>query len=300
MTDKSVWDKEIPVPASLIAYVDDAVIAKLPPGTTPTDIAPSGASYWARTAKISATDADGNETAFFMKVHHGDHGKNMVSNEYQSMAILYKAMPELVAEPLGWGSYQDDPEAYFFLCRFHEMSDDVPDAAEFTELIAKMHKDNPSPTGQFGFPLVTYGGRNPQFFPVTKSWEECFSTGLKMIFDLEEQTQGPDEELAVLRKGFFELVIPRLLRPLETEGRTLTPRLVHGDLWDGNTSVDVNTGKLMIFDATPLYAHNEYEMGPWWCSRHKMTDQYINEYIKHFQMTDPVEDFNDRGLIYNL
>jgi hypothetical protein len=27
MTDKAVWDKEIPVPASLIAYVDDAVIA---------------------------------------------------------------------------------------------------------------------------------------------------------------------------------------------------------------------------------------------------------------------------------
>ena len=42
------------------------------------------------------------------------------------------------------------------------------------------------------------------------------------------------------------------------------------------------------------------EMGPWWCSRHKMTDQYIKEYIKHFKKTDPVEDFNDRGLIYNL
>ena len=41
---------------------------ELPPGTTPTDIAPSGASYWARTAKISATNADGNKTAFFIKV----------------------------------------------------------------------------------------------------------------------------------------------------------------------------------------------------------------------------------------
>lgn len=27
MTDKSVWNKEIPVPVSLIAYVDDAVTA---------------------------------------------------------------------------------------------------------------------------------------------------------------------------------------------------------------------------------------------------------------------------------
>lgn len=144
------------------------------------------------------------------------------------------------------------------------MSGGIPSAAKFTELVAKLHKQNPSPTGQFGFPLVTYGGRNPQFFPVTKSWEECFSTGMKMIFDQEEETQGPDEELAVLRKGFFELVIPRLLRPLETEGRTLTPRLVHGDLWDGNISVDIKTGKSVIFGATPLYAHNECEhILPW-------------------------------------
>lgn len=31
-----------------------------------------------------------------------------------------------------------------------------------------------------------------------------------------------------------------------------------------------------------------------------MTDAYIHEYIKHFPMTKPVEDFNDRGQIYNL
>jgi hypothetical protein len=31
-----------------------------------------------------------------------------------------------------------------------------------------------------------------------------------------------------------------------------------------------------------------------------MTDAYINEYIKHFPMTKPVEDFNDRGLVYNM
>lgn len=182
----------------------------------------------------------------------------MVCNEYKSMAILYKAIPELVAEPLGWGSYHDDPDAYFFLSRYCEMSDDIlPDVAEFTELLAKLHRENISPTGEFGFPLVTHGGNKPQNFPMSKSWEKCFSKGMEQIFDQEEEVQGPDEELAVLRKGFFELIIPRLLRPLETEGRTLTPRLVHGDLWDGNASVDLNTGEIRIFDCTPLYAHNE-------------------------------------------
>lgn len=41
-------------------------------------------------------------------------------------------------------------------------------------------------------------------------------------------------------------------------------------------------------------------MGPWWCSRHKMTDVYINKYVQHFPAAEPVEDFNDRGAIYNM
>lgn len=93
MTDKSVWNEEIPVPEALIQYVDEGVrdseapihtlldqcptswklltgglIAELPPGTQVHGISQSGSSYWARTAKIDATDAAGNPTPFFMKV----------------------------------------------------------------------------------------------------------------------------------------------------------------------------------------------------------------------------------------
>jgi hypothetical protein len=43
-------------------------ITELPPGTQILGITPSGASYWARTAKIDATDEEGNPTPFFIKV----------------------------------------------------------------------------------------------------------------------------------------------------------------------------------------------------------------------------------------
>lgn len=66
--EEYVWKGEIPVPAHLIEYIDDAVKDALPPGTQFHGISPSGASYWARTAKIDATDADGNETPYFIKV----------------------------------------------------------------------------------------------------------------------------------------------------------------------------------------------------------------------------------------
>ncbi|KAH6627298.1 Fructosamine kinase-domain-containing protein [Chaetomium sp. MPI-SDFR-AT-0129] len=300
MTDKSVWDKEVPVPARTIEYVDKGVIEKLPSGTKILGISPSGASYWARTAKIDATDEEGEPTPFFIKVHQFEHGKNMVSAEFYAMTLLHNAAPELVAEPLGWGQYAEEPDTYFFICRFHELSDGIPSVNEFPKLVAEFHKRGKSKTGEFGFPITMYGGRNPQTFPLSSTWEECFSQGLEKIFDMEEETHGPDEELRQLREGLMTKVIPRLLRPLETEGRTLVPTLVHGDLWDGNASVDVTTGHPMFFDATPLYAHHEYEMGPWWPLRHKMTHAYIAEYRKYYDASAPAEDFESRGALYAL
>ena len=60
-----------------------------------------------------------------------------------------------------------------------------------------------------------------------------------------------------LSERLISKVIPRLLRPLETGGRQIQPRLVHGDLWDGNTSTDIATDMPVIFDAASFYAHNE-------------------------------------------
>lgn len=183
----------------------------------------------------------------------------MVSSEFRAMSELYRVVPEMVAEPIAWGEYTEMEDTYFFVVRYHELTEDIPDVSDFPALVAEMHKRGPSPTGKFGFPYITYGGKNPQFFPPSDTWEECFAKGMEHMFELEEQTHGPDDELNELKKGLFDKIIPRLLRPLETDGRKLTPRLVHGDLWDGNASVDVNTGHPMIFDATVFYAHNECE-----------------------------------------
>ncbi|CZS96635.1 uncharacterized protein RAG0_05888 [Rhynchosporium agropyri] len=136
-------------------------------------------------------------------------------------------------------------------------------------------------------------------FPVSDTWEDCFSKGMQGIFAAELKTHGPDEEIEMLTKAMVEKVIPRLLRPLETEGRTVVPRLVHGDLWDGNASVDVSTGSPLIFDATP-YMLTTNELGPWRGARHKKTRAYVEEYMKHFQVSEPAVEFNDRRELYCL
>jgi protein-ribulosamine 3-kinase len=317
----------------------------LPSGTKIRGIRPHAASLFARTAKIEATDSKGEETNFFLKVsaavisiqlyqysllwqvHQFELGKDMMSSEYKSSKLLHDIIPQMTAEPIGWGAYKESPDAYFFVCRYCDMSGQLPDVAEFTSLVADFHRKTASVGGEFGLPYTVYGGDHPLNFPVTKSWEETFSRGIEQCFNLEEKTHGRDEEMGKLRENIMTLIIPRLLRPLETEGRAIVPTFVHGDLWDGNASMDLKTGHPMVIDPAPLWAHNECkcnipfpichgvmrncstganeqyfpdELAPWWAPRHKLTDAYIAEYIKHYPVSEPVEDFEDRGALYNL
>jgi protein-ribulosamine 3-kinase len=133
----------------------------------------------------------------------------------------------------------------------------------FTEKIAHLHEEGVSSSGKFGFPVPTYQGNLPQDTTECHTWEEIFTRGVQRMFELEEASQGHDEEMTHLSNAIIEKVIPRRLRPLETEGKSVTPCLVHGDLWDGNTGADAVTIQPLIFDTCCLYAHHEckYDVG---------------------------------------
>src|SRR5436190_23114463 len=109
----------------------------------------------------------------------------MVSAEMKAMSLLYSVIPEMVAKPIAWGSYDEMEDTHYFIQAYHEMSEDIPDITDFPSLVAEMHRRGASPDGKFGLDLETYGGRNPQYFPVTDSWEECFVEGMRAIFAAE-------------------------------------------------------------------------------------------------------------------
>ncbi|KAH0563490.1 hypothetical protein GP486_001941 [Trichoglossum hirsutum] len=298
MVDSSIWDQEIDVPEDVISYVDSNVSANMPPMSRVEGISPHGASYWTRTAEIQTTQEDGSPLSFFLKVSQNDTGKGMMSGEFASMSALHNTMPDLAPKPIAWGTYASNPNIHFFLCSFHDMTDEVPDVEVFPAKIAELHMKGVSPNGKFGFPVVTYQGRLPQDTTWCDTWEECFSRSLKRMLELEEEAQGYNEKMSFLSNAIMTKVIPRLLRPLETEGHQIQPRLVHGDLWDGNTSTDVVTDNPLIFDASAFYAHNEYELGPWRPTRHKIGKSYVHVYHKHFPISAPEEDFDDRNTLY--
>ena len=216
-----------------------------------------GVSFWANTGRIEVVLQDGEHASFFIKVISRDVGKQMMHSEYECTKSIYDLQPDFVPKPIAWGSYETIPDTHFYLCEFREMLDDMPDPHKFTARLASLHQNSGSPTGKFGFHMTTYNGNLPQLGGWEDSWEAYFTKSLRLALDLEIEAKGPDSEFDTLIPVLFDKVIPRLLRPLESDGRSVKPCLVHGDLWFANSGIDITTDKSLVFDACSFYAHNE-------------------------------------------
>lgn len=75
---------------------------------------------------------------------------------------------------------------------------------------------------------------------------------------------------------------------LSSQGRSIKPCLVHGDLWDENCATDMASGEPFAFDAGSLFAHNEYEIGYWRPPRHRLSNKAsARSYKRFFPVSEP-------------
>ena len=229
----------------------------------------------------------------------------MMEGSFESEKIFNHYAPKHVPRPVAWGSYKTDPDMWFLLSDFREMGEETPDVQDLVSIIVKIHKDSAgrSPDGKFGFHVPTHLGYIANNNSWEDSWEKWFTNAMIRIFDEEERSHGDDdtqEELEVLKKGLLEKVIPRLLRPLESNGRSVTPCLIHTDLWLGNIMMDVNTDELVIFDSCAVWGHNEADLGTWRAPRYRLGPPYLKEYQKRMGLSAPKEDWDDRNGLYSM
>ncbi|KAK7214911.1 hypothetical protein V2G26_002914 [Clonostachys chloroleuca] len=280
--------------------IDPAVLRELPEGCKVTSTENHGVSFWAQTGRIDVLLRDGTPQSFFIKVSSKELGMNMTRGEFHSMSAMHDVLSEFVPRPIACGTYRTIPETHFFLCEFREMTDDMPDPHKFAALLSTLHQKSVSPTGKFGFHITTYAGNLPQFVAWEDSWEVFFAKTMRQALDLEIERKGPSEELDVLSRALFEKVIPRLLRPLESDGRVVKPSLVHGDLWYANAGIDVDNDQPLVFDACCFFAHNEYEFGQWRPACNRFGDEYVAAYNTFAQISPPEEDFEGRLDLYRL
>ncbi len=109
-------------------------------------------------------------------------GKGMMSGEFASMTAIHSTVHDLAPTPTAWGTYASDPNVHYFLCSFHDMSDDVPDIQTFPAKLAELHRKGLSPNGKYGFPVTTYQGRLAQETGWTDSWEEFFTKSMRHTY----------------------------------------------------------------------------------------------------------------------
>ncbi|KAI1358903.1 Fructosamine kinase-domain-containing protein [Xylaria arbuscula] len=285
---------------------DSAIIGALPEGVKFVSVESFGTSAWTITGRVVGVQEDGTERRLFVKVAYGDAGRTMLRGEYESSKAIYEVQQDFVPEPFGFGKYRDsESDAYFFLADFVDMDvTTAPDPTEFTSRLAEMHKLSQSPTAKFGFHVQTCDGDGDRAHVV--DWQESWAVFYKNLLlgvcklDLERNGPWPEYERAI--EQIVSKVIPVLLEPLQANGRTLKPCLIHGNLWEGNMGINMETGDTLLFDGSSYYAHNEMELGHWRCEFSSVfrSKLYTREYLRSYHAADPADQFDDRNRLYSL
>ncbi|KAI1295903.1 Fructosamine kinase-domain-containing protein [Xylaria venustula] len=295
--------------------LDEAVRAALPEGATVKWVATHDASFWAISSKIDTELADGTYQSYFLKVYTTQSAKQMALGEYEGSKALYATLPNNIPKPIATGALVEDPKKHFYIAEFKNMASKMPRTSKFVSVVAKLHQNTESPDGRFGFHITTYGGDYPIDTSWCDTWEEFFTRLMRNTMEKERLIQGPNEELDRLSPIILEHVIPRLLRPMESNGRKLKPVLLHGDLWHGNVAADNATDEPIFYDPCAFYGHNECkytqglgmyllmaldEFAFWRAARYRTSRHHVRAYHKIAKVTEPSEDQDDRHALYAM
>ncbi|PTB36106.1 uncharacterized protein TrAFT101_000075 [Trichoderma asperellum] len=285
---------------------DEAVIEALPKDVTFTSVESFGTSAWTVTGRVTAQRADGSIQRFFLKVAYGEHGRLMLGGEHVSSKMIYSVMPDFIPTPYGYGRYKiQSPDTYFYLSQFIDMDvTTAPDPEDLMGKLAELHKNSQSPTGKFGFPVTTYDGNIPHRVTWESKWVDFFRNLFLHACSLDAEVNEPWPELELAVRQMGDAVIPRLLGNLRQSGsdEPVKPCLIHGDLWEGNRGIDMETGDSVMYDASSYFAHNEMEFGNWRSELNTFfrSKTYMAHYLRRFPAAEPVEEFDDRNRLYSI
>lgn len=191
----------------------------------------------------------------------------MLGGEYESSKMIHSIMPDFIPKPFGFGRFKvQRPATYFYLSEFIDMDvATAPDPEEFMSRLAELHKKSRSPTGQFGFSVATYDGNIPHTVQWEDTWVDFFRNLLLGACAIDIANNEPWPEFERATRQMADVVVPRLLGSLRQSGglEPIKPCLIHGDLWEGNRGIAMETGDSVVYDASSYFAHNEMEFGNW-------------------------------------
>ncbi|KAI1128605.1 Fructosamine kinase-domain-containing protein [Nemania abortiva] len=283
--------------------IDQAILKFLPQGFKLISAETSDKTYTSLTGWLEGIEDD-SPKKYFIKCAANEGGKEMLVGEDLSLTTIKEVCPDLV--PFTWklGEYESPPpdhSIHFLFEDFLTIAPNPPNPDRLADKLVKMHKDGKSPTGKFGFEIVTCDGPQPHPEGWEDDWATLFVKLLRSRVDMDAKANGPWEELERAAKVVIDQVVPTLLGSLKQDGEPIKPSLIHGDLWDGNMSV-LKSGDPVFYDAGCYYAHNEMEIGMWRTiiGEHLRHPKYKEAYLKEYSPAEPAAEWDDRNRLYSL
>ncbi|CDZ81682.1 Fructosamine-3-kinase [Candidatus Rubidus massiliensis] len=193
------------------------------------------------------TTSKGN---FFIKTSVHPNAFAMYEAETKSLHVIDSTATLRVPCPIFHGK---EGKTAFLVMEYLELQSHSPKSMRSLGYqLAKMHLTGTNRA--FGFELNNTLGLTPQINHWSQSWvyffkEQRISFQLQLIEDFYQ-----DKEIAELGKDLLSKI------HLYFEGITITPSLLHGDLWMENTAVDLD-GNCVVFDPAAYYGHHEADLG---------------------------------------
>lgn len=234
------------------------------------------------------------------QIFNNPHYAGMAESEFEAHKTLHTLIPCHSPAPIGWGYLRAHPANTFYLTYYEHLYHGPRPVSTVLDIIHYLHKRSASPTGMFGFHTRCYYGPMRMVVDWTDNWELFWTREFRSNLEFASGAHGRDSELLDLAGEFIEKVIPRLLRPLQTGGRSIRPVLCHGNLWDGNIEMESTGFQPLFLGACPFYGHMEMDLQGFRSSRYALGSYLIDEYRREFEVSEPKEDFYDRNLLYSV
>lgn len=222
----------------------------------------------------------------------------MAEAEFEGQKAIASVIPRNAVKPVAWGYFSDTKSRSWFMAEYRNLLAEAPPVEQLLPIVQQMHEKSVSPTGKFGFHVTPYYDPPPMTVDWTDNWEEFWVREFRSDLKYVRLMRGENSELVEIAENFIEKVASRLLRPLQTGGRNIKPSLCHGDLWDGNIQIDVESGEPILFDPCAFYGHHEMDFQCMRSQRYTIGQNFIDLYKNKVGASQPVEDFEDRIALY--
>lgn len=168
------------------------------------------------------------------KVNFRPQHADMTRGEYESQKAMSEHLPDNSVHPISFETFEFDSSKSFFLTTYRQLKEKTPTQSQLVDVLTQLHSLSSSLTGKFGFYVSL---RNEW----CDRWESGTAASSGRISHGNRVCEEDDVEFNRVAGEFFVKVIPRLLRLLQSGGRSIKPTLVHGGIWHGYAQVDVYT-----------------------------------------------------------